>query len=476
MRATVRIVGGTSSSGLGSPGTSVPLPITCTARARAPVAATSPAVYSLTAIDALARSAANAASRGLAPISSAWKYCTVRAPVAPAMAAAAGLVTMCMLSVTCGRSASPRASATALSRALRPPRSAPPPRTLRVRTPLSASKRAAPSDAGATTVVSNASSMPLANRWATTWMPPGAGGKSGVRISRRGRLPPRLGELEPMEAVGPQAQRQQRPQLIAVVAARVRVLTHEALDRLAVEIALLIEDAALELTAQRGRERPAQPLRRRHSEGGLAIGAPAPIRQEAGRKHLVHERLARAGQVHRGVERARQLRQPCVEKGRPDLERDEHARAIGLHEHVVGQVVTLVQVHQPARRRAAVQVARALRQIAEHARAVELGQPRPVQRGAPVAALAGDPIEVALQHGRRRQAPGRPRRRRPARRAPQRPAERVERRARQRRLHATGPFDPAIARVAAEQLVRALAAERDRHPRSRELRERVQRQ
>ncbi len=81
---------------------SAPLAITCTRSPCAPAAASSPAVYALTAIDACAWRAANAARRGLAPISSAWKYCTVRAPSVRRIAAAAGLVTMWMLSVSWG--------------------------------------------------------------------------------------------------------------------------------------------------------------------------------------------------------------------------------------------------------------------------------------------------------------------------------------------------------------------------------------
>ena len=49
-----------------------------------------------------------------------------------------------------------------------------------------------------------------------------------------------------------------------------------------------------------------------------------------------------------------------VQEDRADLKRSEHPRAVGLEKHVVGQVVDLVEVHQPAHRELAVEPARPL--------------------------------------------------------------------------------------------------------------------
>ena len=110
--------------------------------------------------------------------------------------------------------------------------------------------------------------------------------------------------------------------------------------------------------------------------------------------------LAAPAQVHGGVDRGRELSQAPVQVDAADLKRRQHAGAIGLHQHVVGQVVDLVEAHQAAADRVAVELPRATGEVVEHPGAVEVGQTRSVERQAPVAAPPGHPVEVALEQRR----------------------------------------------------------------------------
>src|SRR5437764_7342561 len=128
--------------------------------------------------------------------------------------------------------------------------------------------------------------MPAARRWTTCWIPPGAGGKSGVRTRRRGlrdgRGPLRL--IESAEPIGPQPESEQRPDLIAVVVASRCVLGRERGDCATVEVTLLVEHSAVELAPQYRREGAAQPLGGWHPERRLAVALAASCGQDVGGK------------------------------------------------------------------------------------------------------------------------------------------------------------------------------------------------
>ena len=190
----------------------------------------------------------------------------------------------------------------------------------------------------------------------------------------------------------------------------------------------------------------------------------------------MHQRLPAAAQVNRRSDRRRELGELAREEHRAQLERLEHARAIRLHEHVVGEIVDLVEVHRPARHRRAVALTRECPELFEHASGCDVRHRGPVQRRAREPASGGDPVEVALEQGRRCKARRAPEH---AGRAAVAPRELVD------GLHSDGghvllracrTLEPAIARVAAEELVRALPTERDGHARTRERRQRTERQ
>ncbi len=106
-----------------------------------------------------------------------------------------------------------------------------------------------------------------------------------------------------------------------------------------------------------------------------------------------------------GVQRGREVGQLPVQEHGPDLQRGEHAGAIGLEEHVVGQVVDLVEAHQPADRRLAVELAGPGGEVAEHPVAPTPASAARTARRRAVASLGGDPVEVALEQRRGRQPP-----------------------------------------------------------------------
>src|SRR3984885_7382454 len=182
---------------------------------------------------------------------------------------------MCRLRTACGRKRSASPSAAALSSRLRALRGSAPAPIRLTSSPAASSYSPAPGESSVSTRVC-IPCRPLASRCATSWMPPLAGGKSGVRISSRAS--PWLGclrAIEPVEAVDPQAQRQQRPEHIAVIVGGRRMLAHEPAHGGSVEVALAVDRPPLELTLHDRCQRATQPLRRRNAKRRLAI-APEP--------------------------------------------------------------------------------------------------------------------------------------------------------------------------------------------------------
>src|SRR5436305_14238667 len=194
------------------------------------------------------------------------------------------------------------ATATALSGMLRAGPRRRSARTRRTARPSSHSKASAPGTSPATTRVSNPF-IPAAIRCESTWIPPRAGGKSGVRTSSRG-----LGGIGPKQSVAPETEGKQPPEQVAVVVGAGEMLRRQTLGRGAVEPSLLVDRAAIELAAQRRGQGSSQPLRRGRVEGRLAKASRS-ASVHPGWEHRVQQRLAPPGEVERGVDRGGELGQ-----------------------------------------------------------------------------------------------------------------------------------------------------------------------
>ena len=96
--------------------------------------------------------------------------------------------------------------------------------------------------------------------------------------------------------------------------------------------------------ARLARSGPAEPVGKRHPERNLS--APGWHGRECSCERRAHEALAASRKVNARRHRGCELDELPGEKRRARLERREHARAVGLHEHVVGQPRQSVQPHQ----------------------------------------------------------------------------------------------------------------------------------
>src|SRR2546426_12403103 len=121
--------------------------------------------------------------------------------------------------------------------------------TRSVRRPASRSNSPAP---GELRVITQASTVRQfdTSRCIRSWIPPNAGGKSGVRTSALTRSGC-VGD-KPVE---PGPEREQRPKDATPVHSAVQVLAHERSDRVTIEPAFSVEGAGTELLLEHGRER-----------------------------------------------------------------------------------------------------------------------------------------------------------------------------------------------------------------------------
>src|SRR2546426_9481644 len=186
-RETVTIKGRADRGAEAGDGTATPGGIRCSLSGLAPQASATTAVGLLTVTTPVAWRTANAASRGRALTSPRCRYWMPGTLRARRMSQAAGLVTTCALSTACGRKRSASTTAAALSHAMAPLC----PRirgflTRRISTGSSRSNSRAP---GASNVKTRASMFCQCrtNPCISRWMPPGAGGKSGVSTRTRAR-------------------------------------------------------------------------------------------------------------------------------------------------------------------------------------------------------------------------------------------------------------------------------------------------
>ncbi len=177
-----------------------------------------------------------------------------------------------------------------------------------------------------------------------------------------------------------------------------------------------------------------------------------------------------------GATRGGELGELAIQVGGAHLQRGQHPRPVGLDEDVVGQPVKLVEAHQRAGHRVGARLVEFGPQAGQQAafghgrpqpgpverRAARAGGRRSPSRGGVRRALRGTARSIAR---RSRGVPGPTPRTLPPSAAPRRPSPR------QPRLDA---LEPRVAWVATEQLVGALAAERHGHLVAGELGDRVQ--
>src|SRR4051812_18057236 len=268
-----RPLAGRSSSG----GTSTPGGMRCMRSASPPTPTARSRVYRLTVMLASACRAANPASAGLLPISFAWKYWTNGTRSTCLITAAAGLVTMCALRTTSGRKASAWCTAPALSDRIVSWRSA---RVVRPRRTSSPSLTPAVSTPGASRVTTRGRSrvVLLTTRWTSTWIPPGRGGKSGLRTRTRGSA------IAALQAIEPQAEREHGPDDLGVIGGAGAVLAHHPRHGGPIEPSAVVDGAAVELLVEQRGQRAAQPVLA--GPAARALGAPLVGRGHQGRADL----------------------------------------------------------------------------------------------------------------------------------------------------------------------------------------------
>ena len=275
-------------------------------------------------------------------------------------------------------------------------------------------------------------------------------------------------------ALVPEREREQAPQLAAVVLAPRDVVVEEA--RRPPPAGRSPAARACRRTASRARtaraRRAARPRRGSRSRAcararpRAAASGSAALRSSTFFDEAAHALLAR--------EREREVRHDRVEERDARLERVRHRRAVGLHEQVVDEVDAEVDVLQARERLGALGLARSARGRRRPGRTRCVAPGELGARGRREDLL---PAVVALE---RRQVRGADEALRPVveARPPARARQPLDERRRQprERADAVGEQVGRVRVVAAEELVAALAGERDLHVLGGELRDEVRRQ